>query len=145
MKIRTVCLTMIFLACLAGETLAHFGMIIPSKNILTPKKKSVKLDLSFSHPFEIIGMELAKPKEFFMFTGGQKTNLLPALKPAKIMKHAGWTTEIPIKRPGVYSFVMEPTPYWEPAEDLHIIHYTKTVIAAFGDDQGWDEPVGIAT
>jgi cobalt/nickel transport protein len=145
MKIRAVCLTMIFLACLAGEALAHFGMIIPSENILTPKKKTVKLDLSFSHPFERIGMELTKPKEFFMVAGEKKTDLLPTLKPAKVMDHEGWTTEVSIKRPGVYSFVMEPTPYWEPAEDLHIIHYTKTIIAAFGDDQGWDEPVGIAT
>jgi cobalt/nickel transport protein len=40
---------------------------------------------------------------------------------------------------------MEPHPYWEPAEDISIIHYTKTVIAAFGEDQGWDKPVGIET
>ena len=35
-------------------------------------------------------------------------------------------------------FYMEPKPYWEPAEDCFIIHYTKTVVTAFGDDEGWD-------
>ncbi|MGB5685306.1 MAG: DUF4198 domain-containing protein [Candidatus Electrothrix sp.] len=145
MKIKAVAATALFLACMTGESLAHFGMIIPSDNILTPKKKSVQLDLSFSHPFEIIGMELEKPKEFFMVSGDKKTDLLPALKATKVMDNPSWTTEVAIKRPGVYTFVMEPTPYWEPAEDLHIIHYTKTIIAAFGEDQGWDEPVGIAT
>ena len=28
-----------------------------------------------------------------------------------------------------------PPAYWEPAEDIYIVHYTKTVIAAFGDDE----------
>jgi cobalt/nickel transport protein len=145
MKIKAVAATALFLACMTGEALAHFGMIIPSDNILEPKEKSVKLDLSFSHPFEIIGMDLVKPKAFFMVADDKKTDLLPALKETTVMNHASWTTEVPIKRPGVYTFVMEPTPYWEPAEDVSIIHYTKTLIAAFGDDQGWDEPVGIAT
>jgi len=36
-------------------------------------------------------------------------------------------------------------PYWEPAEDCYIIHYTKTVIAAFGDDEGWEREVGLKT
>ena len=52
---------------------------------------------------------------------------------------------ITIKRPGVYMFYMEPQPYWEPAEDVFIIHYTKTVVTAFGDDEGWDEEIGLKT
>ncbi|MDY7036372.1 MAG: DUF4198 domain-containing protein, partial [Thermodesulfobacteriota bacterium] len=40
---------------------------------------------------------------------------------------------------------LEPKPYWEPAEDCFIIHYTKTIIAAFGGEEGWDEPVGLKT
>ena len=42
-------------------------------------------------------------------------------------------------------FFMEPTPYWEPAEDCYIVHYTKTVITAFGDDEGWDQEIGLKT
>ncbi len=61
------------------------------------------------------------------------------------MEHKGWKVRFVLPRPGVYQFVMEPTPYWEPAEDLSIIHYTKTIIPAFGDDEGWDEPVGLPT
>jgi len=138
-------MTSVFLACLTGEALAHFGMVIPSEHIVPPKKKSVTLELSFSHPFEMVGMELVKPKQFYMVAGDKKTDLLPALKESKIMDHKAWTSDAAIKKPGVYGFVMEPTPYWEPAEDVHIIHYTKTLIAAFGDDQGWDQPLGIAT
>ncbi len=40
---------------------------------------------------------------------------------------------------------MEPTPYWEPAEDCYIIHYTKVCVNALGLEEGWDEPVGLKT
>jgi cobalt/nickel transport protein len=61
------------------------------------------------------------------------------------MEHAGWQTSYRVKRPGVYHFVMEPTPYWEPAEDLFILHYTRVIVAAFGNDAGWAEPIGLPT
>lgn len=145
MKMKAIAVAALFLACMTGEALAHFGMVIPSDNILEARERSVTLDLSFSHPFEMIGMNLNKPKKFFMVKDGQTTDLLSKLRATNIMDRAAWKAEVPIKRPGVYTFVMEPTPYWEPAEDVSIIHYTKTMIAAFGGDQGWDEPVGIAT
>ena len=37
---------------------------------------------------------------------------------------------------------MDPEPYWEPAEDAFIVHYTKVVVPAFGDEEGWDKEVG---
>ena len=30
-------------------------------------------------------------------------------------------------------------------EDCFIIHYTKTVVAAFGEEEGWDVPLGLKT
>ncbi|MDA3969744.1 MAG: DUF4198 domain-containing protein [Desulfobulbaceae bacterium] len=129
----------------AGQAMAHFGMVIPSDNIVTQQKKSVELSLSFSHPFELIGMDLTKPEKFYVIKDGKKTDLLASLKETKVMGHKAWQTNYRVKRPGVYHFAMEPKPYWEPAEDLSIIHYTKTIIAAFGADEGWDEPMGLPT
>ena len=40
---------------------------------------------------------------------------------------------------------MEPQPYWEAGEDCYIVHYTKVVVAAFGDDEGWEEEIGLKT
>jgi cobalt/nickel transport protein len=130
---------------LAGTAAAHFGMVIPSENIVTQDKKSIELQLSFSHPFEMMGMDLVKPKQFMVVNDAQQTDLLDSLTETKVMDYAGWQTTYEVKRPGVYHFVMEPLPYWEPAEDVSIIHYTKTIVAAFGDDVGWDEPVGLPT
>lgn len=129
----------------AGQAMAHFGMVIPSDNIVTQKKKTVDISLSFSHPFELAGMDLPKPDKFYVIKDGKQTDLLGSLNETKIMSHKAWQTSYSITRPGVYQFAMIPKPYWEPAEDLSIIHYTKTIIAAFGADEGWDEPMGLPT
>ncbi len=125
---------------------AHFGMIIPSSDTVTEKKDAkVSLDLSFSHPMEMQGMPMAAPKEFKVVNNGKAEDLKAALKPQKIMGHDAWRADYTVKKPGVYQFVMEPAPYWEPAEDTYIVHYTKTYVAAFGEEEGWDAPAGLKT
>ena len=147
MKKGTVLACILFnLLLVTTPALGHFGMIIPSDSmIMQEDKRIVELVLSFSHPFEMVGMELAKPKAFMVLTGGKKQDLSGSLSQTQIMDHGAWKTAYPIKRPGVYMFYMEPEPYWEPAEDSFIIHYTKTVVTAFGDDEGWDEEIGLQT
>ena len=125
---------------------SHFGMLIPSDTmVMQEDSRTVTLTLSFSHPFEMVGMELAKPKAFQVLAGGKKQDLLGSLEKTQVMGHSAWKAAYPIRRPGVYMFYMEPEPYWEPAEDSFIIHYTKTVAAAFGDDEGWDAEIGLKT
>ncbi len=123
--------------------LAHFGMVIPSDNIFTYHDKEVELSLSFSHPFEGIGMDLARPEKFYVVKDGRKSSLLNSLQPSEIMEGKGWRTSYTLGRPGVYHFVMEPVPYWEEAEGLFIIHYTKTTVAAYGAEKGWDRAAGL--
>ena len=125
---------------------SHFGMLIPSDSmVMQEDSRSVTVVLSFSHPFEMVGMELVKPKVFNVVAGGKKKDLLGLLEATPVMGHKAWKATYPLKRPGVYVFYMEPEPYWEAAEDAFIIHYTKTVVAAFGDDERWDEEIGLKT
>lgn len=138
-------LGLIVLVC-SSPALCHFGMVIPSDNMVMPNdNRSVRLMLSFSHPMEMVGMKLAKPKIFKVVAGDKQNDLIDDLKPIQVMDHGAWQLDYPIKRPGVYTFYMEPQPYWEPTEDLFIIHFTKTVVAAFGDDEGWDREIGLKT
>lgn len=143
----SVAVVAVMLVLLLGGTAgAHFGMVIPSDNmVMQDDGRSVTLTLSFSHPMEMAGMELVKPKAFRVRANGQMQDLVPDLQATQVMEHAAWKAAYGVKRPGVYMFVMEPQPYWEPAEDCFIIHYTKTVVTAFGDDEGWDDEVGLAT
>ena len=125
---------------------AHYGMVIPSDSmVMQEDDRTLSLKLSFSHPFEMIGMELERPKVFGVIANGKKADMLGTLRKTKLMEHTAWKADYKITRPGVYVFHMEPKPYWEPAEDCFIIHYTKTVVTAFGDDEGWDAEAGLKT
>ena len=45
--------------------------------------------------------------------------------------------------PGAAVFFVEPQPYWEPAENKHIIHYAKVIVDSFASGEGWDALVGL--
>ena len=131
---------------LPTQAMAHFGMVIPDRSIISQKTgKQADLTLSFSHPFEGVGMPLEKPESFRVVMNGANEDLTQALSPASVMGESAWTSSYAFKRPGVYNFVMTPKPYWEPAEDIFIIHYTKTIVPAYGGEEGWDEPLGLKT
>ena len=137
---------LLFLILTSSPAAAHFGILIPSDNmVMAEDSRTITLDLSFSHPFERVGMELKTPAKFYVRHSGKTQDLKSLLKPVTIMKNKAFRCDYAIKRPGIYQFVMEPVPYWEPAENCFIIHYTKTVVTAFGDDEGWDQEVGLKT
>ncbi|MBW1645422.1 MAG: DUF4198 domain-containing protein [Deltaproteobacteria bacterium] len=144
---RIVSLIFAAFLLLAGRpALAHFGMVIPSDSmVMADDPRTITVTASFSHPFEGHGMELVRPRKFAVVTGGRTIDLTAALQPTKVMGHQAWKIDYQIKRPGIYVFYLEPKPYWEPAEDCYIQHYTKTVVTAFGDDEGWDEEIGLRT
>ncbi|MEO0664307.1 MAG: DUF4198 domain-containing protein [Pseudomonadota bacterium] len=130
----------------AAPALAHYGMIIPEDPMISQEDgRSVGLTMSFSHPFELDGMMLERPASFAVTHEGETTDLLGMLEDATVMDEQGYTLDYRLERPGTYIFTMEPEPYWEPAEDAFIIHYTKTYVTAYGDDEGWDTELGLKT
>ena len=137
----------LFAACLllllsSGPALAHFGMVIPSNPVVDQDNKQLQTTFSFSHPFSGVGMDLVKPKRAGVLANNRVTDLTAALAPATVMGHKAWQAKYAVKRPGAHILFMEPQPYWEPAEDASIIHYTKAVVPAFGGEEGWDALVG---
>jgi cobalt/nickel transport protein len=130
----------------AAPALAHFGMVIPSApTVMESSASDISLEIKFWHPFENKGMDLAKPKALTVFFGGASQDALPSLVEARQDGFLAWTLPWKASRPGLTAFLMEPQPYWEPEEDKFIIHYTKAYVDAFGDDEGWWEPVGAKT
>jgi cobalt/nickel transport protein len=145
-KLSTAALALCFLAFAAHPASAHFGMVIPSDSmIMQGEETEIGLDLLFWHPFEDQGMDLAKPARFAVLANGTLQDLSGSLEPARRGDHRTWSARYAIKRPGVYMFFMEPQPYWEPSEDCYIVHFTKAVVTAFGDDGGWDREIGLRT
>ncbi|MGL1863956.1 MAG: DUF4198 domain-containing protein [Pseudodesulfovibrio sp.] len=142
---------LIFLSCalvllVATAASAHFGMLIPDTDALTQETRSVNLTLSFSHPFEMVGMELEKPADFFVVANNeQKTDLLGTLKQTTVMDHTAWQATYTPRQPGLYAFVFDPVPYKEDAENNYIRHITKVVIDGFGEGEEWHTPLGLKT
>ncbi len=144
--LASIALSAMTFICFSGTAAAHFGMVIPTDTmVMQEDERTIRLDLSFSHPMEMVGMDLVRPKAFTVWANGSTSSLLGKLTPTTVMDHPAWTMRYAVTRPGVYMFAMEPEPYWEPAEDAFIVHITKTVVTAFGDDEGWDAELGLKT
>jgi cobalt/nickel transport protein len=140
----------LFFLCLlpafAGMAEAHFGMLIPTQSTVSAAKEAeIQLALKFWHPFENRGMDLARPLSFQVFHEGKADDLLASLREDKEQNMRVWRSSYSFKKPGLHAFVMEPAPYFEKAEDSFIIHLTKVYVDAFGDDEGWDVPLGLKT
>lgn len=122
---------------------AHFAMIIPSSDVVgKDDKKEIEILVQFTHPFE--GgprMHMDKPVKFGVVCGEKVTDLLGTLKEKKFDGKSAWETAYKITKPGDYTFFIEPKPYWEPAEDKFIVHYTKVIVDALGAEEGWDKPI----
>lgn len=128
----------------ATPALAHFQTLIPSEDIVGPETgTTVALDLTFTHPMEWGPvMEMASPKQFGVLAQGEKTDLRAGLKKRPKEGKTAYTASYSIMQPADYVFYVEPAPYWEPAEQKMIIHYTKVVVDGFGAEEGWDSMVG---
>jgi cobalt/nickel transport protein len=125
---------------------AHFGVIIPSDDIISKEdKKDITLQIKFIHPFEGHYMNMEMPKAFGVMVDGNKQDLLQTLKKNVVKGFTTWETSYKIKKPGDYVFFVEPAPYWETAEESFIIHYTKVVVDALGLEEGWDNELGLKT
>ena len=138
--------TALILSLAAIPAYAHYGMIIPSDNMLSQEDgRSIDLTLSFSHPFEGKGMTLEPPASFSVTHAGRTTELVDQLTETTVMDEAAFAASYDLDRPGTYVFALTPQAYWEPEEDAFITHYTKTYVSAYGDDEGWDTELGLKT
>jgi len=147
LKVITILfLLTVFLFSLINAASAHFGMIIPSDDMVTQDdNKSISLKIQFIHPMEGDYMNMAKPVQFGVLIQGKKIDLLNTLQEKKVNDCTTWEANYQTKRPGDYIFYVEPQLYWEPAEDCFIVHYTKVIVNALGLEVGWDEEVGLKT
>ena len=128
---------------------AHFQMLIPSDDMVSsPAERFLRFDIKFWHPFEGHGMSMDMPVQFGVRTNGKNFNLLSSLKPHEFPDNSGknrdgFQAAYTVTKPGDYIFYLEPKPYWEPAEEVFIVHYTKVVVNGLGLEEGWDDEVGL--
>jgi cobalt/nickel transport protein len=124
---------------------AHFLELIPSTDIVSkPEQRAITVDAVFTHPFE--GgpvMAMAEPVRVGVLVDGKQEDLRSRLAARPVDGKTGWRLSYTLAQPGDHVFFIQPAPYWEPAEKVMIVHYTKVVVDAFGGDDGWDAMVGL--
>jgi cobalt/nickel transport protein len=135
-----------------GTASAHFGAVLPSDDMVFQEEENrLEIQVKFIHPMEMHYMEMARPQRFGVVHGETTLDLSETLQPAQgkgpdqARTFTYWTAPYTVRRPGDHTFFAVPEPYWEPAEDAFIVHYTKVCVHAFGLEQGWDRPVGLET
>ncbi len=135
---------MLLLSSVAVLLFGHYQMIIPSTSIIETGNENITLDLRFCHPFEGTVMNMFEPKQFGMMIIGEiREDLMPMISKYDIEGKSAWKMDYKFRKPGDYIFFVEPQPYWEPSEEVFIIHCTKVVVNAFGLECGWDAEIGM--
>jgi cobalt/nickel transport protein len=124
---------------------AHFQELIPSTNILTAETgHAVTLEMRFTHPMERGPlMDMAEPVRVWALSPAGEEDLGAALQARELDGKRFYRLDYRVKQPGDYVFALEPAAYWEPAEGVMIVHYTKVVVSAFGAEEGWDAELGL--
>jgi cobalt/nickel transport protein len=127
------------------EATAHFQELIPSTEIVDADTGGdLTLALTFTHPMERgPAMAMGEPAAFGVLTADGKQDLKDALNPVDVDGKRAYQASFTVPRPGGYIFYIAPEPYWEPAEGVMIVHYTKSVVDAYGAEEGWDRLVGL--
>ncbi len=141
---KVTALVVVFVALAAAPAAAHFGLILPSDDIVSSGDGStLTLDVRFMHPFEGTMMEMKRPRAFGVVVGGEREDLLGTLRKKTVEGKTAWQASYRIRRPGDHLFYVEPEPYWEPAEEKFIAHFTKVVVNSHGLEEGWDSEAGL--
>lgn len=124
---------------------AHFQELIPSADVLTQASGgALELELTFTHPMERGPvMSMGEPVRFGVVTPSGDLDLKSSLKQHDKDGAKYYKASLMAKEPGDHIFYVEPSPWWEPAEGLMIVHYAKVVVDAFGGGEGWDKDLGL--
>lgn len=130
--------------CFACAAEAHFGIILPSDNIITRgEQRELVLQLKLLHPYENAAYDMDQPRALIVWHEGQEQDIADSL--VNVPQGAGniWNTTYVVSKPGDYIIYMEPSPSFEPTTDLYVVYYAKVVINAMGRSGQWKTPVGM--
>ena len=148
-KLTHILLGMVWFVGANAPASAHFQVIKPSLEVVsTSQQRVIELNVFFTHPFQGLGLNMEKPVQFGVYSAGKKHDLLDKLQQTSYVdleksNIQSYKTRYKVKSPGDHIFYVQPQPYWEEAEEKFIVHYAKTIVNAFGVEEGWDHRLGL--
>jgi len=115
-----------------------------------------ELDLRFVEHASQNGpaLPMGQPLQFGVVVNKKKTGLTELLKPKQVGGQPACTAKYTMREAGAHVFYLQPAPYWEPAEQVMVTHYTKVIVDSVAAKlptesemgwenwEGWDTLVG---
>ena len=140
---------------------AELGEIVDAVNAsilasIAPQQLKEEVDLLIvgMEPFRYRGIAIDPPRIFtiYRFDKDAENPLRPArredrlgdIEEIRYLNQKAWGANVGLDRPGLYQFVIETQPWWSPSEAGYARHIVKTMVPVFGEDWGWDLPLGLS-
>jgi cobalt/nickel transport protein len=152
------CSLILGVALCASAACAHVQVLVPVQDAGDAQSGGVcELDLRFVEHASRNGpaLPMGQPREFGVVVNQKRTNLTELLKPNQAGGQPAFTAKYTMREAGAHVFFLQPSPYWEPAEQVMVTHYTKVIINSVGAKlptasgmgwenwEGWDTLVGL--
>lgn len=124
---------------------AHFQEVIPSTPLITVETpRDLVLALTFTHPMDNGPvMAMGQPQRIGVWSNGTIHDLTAQAVATERQGAAAYDLTYQVQAPGDLIFFMTPAPYWEPTEKRLIVHHSKVIVNAFGEEGGWDTQIGL--
>lgn len=142
---------------LAGYALGHVQLMVPDNDTMGSQKGPLRrIDIRFVEHASLNGplLPMGKPIRYGVLVNGKDYDLKNTLKAVKEDNKARYISTFRIKEAGAHVMYLQPAPYWEPAEEVLVTHYTKVIFNSCGAGieteshlgwenwEGWDQMVG---
>lgn len=99
-------------------------------------------------------LTMGRPRQFGAIVNGKRVDLSSELTSATMGGQPAFTAKHTMKEAGAHIYFLEPEPYWEAAENVMVVHYTKLILNScnaklrtesemgWENWEGWDTLVG---
>lgn len=117
-------------------------------------KEEVDLLIFGMEPFRYRGVAIDPPRIFTIYRFDRdaedpkrpacREDRLGDIEEIRYLGQKAWGANVGLDRPGLYQFVIETQPWWSPSEAGYARHIVKTMLPVYGEDWGWDIPLGLS-
>lgn len=122
-----ICRLSLAFALLVGTACAHVQLLIPTPG---SDEKQVTLDVRFVQHAVTNGpdIDMPMPESLTVLVNGKCVDLKKNLVQRPGDGARSYSTDYTFAEAGAHVFCLEPQPYWEPEEQVMVLHYTKVAL-----------------
>lgn len=104
--------------------------------------------MSLIRPYAYAPQAMDRPKSFAMIfqaddqqSAPVRKDLLGDVEEIRYLEEKAWGANVELAEPGLYQFLLEGKPVWNPEKDYYLQQYAKLFVPVLSDGAGWDKAV----